>query len=89
MTLKPDIKLRKVGDKFMLADVSDDNADITDVYTMNETAAFIWNSAAIYGTDPDVLAKLLCEEYDVDLRTAKNDVRALLDIWSRNGLLTD
>lgn len=89
MTLKSDINLRKVGDRYMLADVSDENADITDVYTMNETAAFIWNSAAIYGADPDVLAKLLCEEYDVDLRTAKTDVCALLDIWRRNGLLTD
>lgn len=89
MTLKSDLNLRKVGDRYMLADVSDDNADITDVYTMNETAAFIWNSVAVHGTDPDVLAELLCGEYDVDLPTARKDIRALLDNWNKNGLLNE
>ena len=36
MKLKANLKLRKVGRNYMLVDVSDADANITDVYTLNE-----------------------------------------------------
>jgi len=43
MKAKANLKLRKVGGRYMLVDVSDRDANVTNVYTLNDTAAFVWH----------------------------------------------
>lgn len=89
MKLKENLKLRRVGARYMLVDVSDSDANVTNVHTLNGTAAFVWDALAQGVTDPEELAARLCGEYeDVDADTARRDVRALLDTWQASGLLT-
>lgn len=87
MKIKENLKLRKVGDRYMLVDVSDTDANVTTVYTFNDTAAFVWNEAVNHGLETGRLAGRLCEEYDVSPDAALADVNRLLAIWRRSGLL--
>lgn len=88
MQIRPDLKLRRVGDSYMLVAVSDGDLNTTAVHTFNATAAFIWTAAAdAGGTDAEALARLVCDEYDVDYATALADVRAILADWQAAGLI--
>ena len=89
MKLKVNLKLRKVGRNYMLVDVSDADANITDVYTLNETAAFVWNAAAEHGVHAETLASLVCEEYDVSNDIALSDIKSILQTWRLSGLIVD
>lgn len=88
MSLRTNLKLRKVGDRYMLVVVSDSDMNTTAVYTFNETAAFVWNAAADAGFDPAALARLLCGEYDIDYQSALSDIERLLAEWKATGLIS-
>lgn len=87
MTLKPNLKLRKVGNRFMLVDVSEHDLNVMAVHTLNETAAFVWKSAMICGIDIPAIAGLLCQDYDVLYEVAEADVRRLVSEWLASGLI--
>ena len=87
MEIRSDLKLRRVGDRYMLVVISGEDMNTTAVHTFNGTAAFLWNAAAAHGTDPVVLARLLCEEYDVDYAVALADVDRILHCWQESGLM--
>lgn len=87
MKLKPDLKLRKIGRRYMIVDTCTKQVDMTDVYTMNETAARLWQQAGVGEVDARGLAEWLCGEYDVDMDTALRDVERLLGEWQRFGLI--
>ena len=88
MSLRTNLKLRKVGDRYMLVVVSDSDMNTTAVYTFNETAAFVWNAAADAGFDPATLARLLCGEYDIAYPSALSDIERLLAEWKATGLIS-
>ena len=88
MSLRTNLKLRKVGDRYMLVVVSDSDMNTTAVYTFNETAAFVWNAAADAGFDHATLARLLCGEYDIDYPSALSDIERLLAEWKATGLIS-
>lgn len=73
----------------MLVDVCSDNINLTNVYTLNETAAFLWDSLADTDFNVATLATLLIGEYDVELDRAMADSRSLVDLWLKHGLITE
>lgn len=79
--------LRKLGRHYMIVDGGTGNAVHTNVYTLNETAAFLWNSVAGTDFDCDTLVRLLCDNYDVAPDTARADAAALLARWLELGLV--
>lgn len=89
MKAKANLKLRKVGDRYMLVDVSEKDANVTNVYTLNGTAAFVWTRLAAGISEAAELADELCSEYDVAPATALADVRKLLASWQESGLITE
>ena len=52
----------------------------------NETAAFIAELLKNEITEDEIVNKIL-EEYDVDEKTARKDVKKLLDTFKREGFL--
>lgn len=85
---KPDLKLYTIGGRHMLVDTSDCRVNMADVYSMNETAALLWETvAADCALTPDELADTLCHVYDVGHDRAAGDVRRQLDEWVAMGLL--
>lgn len=87
MRAKAKMKLRKVGDRYMLVDVSDKDASFIDVYTLNDTAAFIWTILSTREADEVELVAELSKTYDVDPETALSDVRCLVALWIASGLV--
>ena len=56
--------------------------DFGKLLSINETAAWLWNEAGRQvDFSVDSLVEAICEEYDVDLETARTDVDTLLTQW--------
>lgn len=84
---KAGLQLRKIGSQYMIVKVCDGNVNMSDVFTLNETAARLWEKMAGEDCTPEGLAGWLCEEYEVDGPTAVKDIERQLDEWKRYGLL--
>lgn len=55
---------------------------------LNETAAWLWQQAvAMDNFTIDTLVQKLCDEYEVSVDEAKNDVAAILDEWQNVGVV--
>lgn len=86
MKAKTGFNLRNVcGEKVIVAE-GRENIDFSNIISMNETSAYLWN--AIQGKDftVDDLVKLLTQEYDVDEQTARKDAQALAKQWLEAGI---
>ena len=61
----------------------EENIDFSNIISMNESSAYLWNS--IQGKDFEVkdLVDLLIEMYEVDEETATRDARLLVDQWKQ------
>ena len=77
----PGIVPRKTGDEYVLVPVSNNIADMDSVYTLNETGAFIWERLDGKSTLAEIIS-CMQSEFDVDAKTAKND---LLDFVTEMG----
>ena len=70
MRPKQGLKLRKVGRQYMIVEACRGNADMSNVYSMNRTAALLWEQMEKGNCTPDALAECLCDNYDIDKATA-------------------
>lgn len=86
MKLKTGLKLRKIGSHHMVVKANAGNVDMTDVYTLNDSAAMLWQRAQGLDVTADMLASWLMEEYDVDRQTALTDAESLMTQWQSQGL---
>lgn len=74
MTIKKQLVKRNIAGDVILVPVGDSSLTLKGLITLNETAEFIWDRLA----DAAELAAAMCEEYDIDAATAKNDVDEIL-----------
>lgn len=86
MKLNPNLRLRKIGTHHMVVKGDTGVTDMTEVYSMNETAAMLWRRAEGIDFTTEMMAGWLCEEYDVEPVTALEDVRSMLSEWLDKGL---
>jgi hypothetical protein len=68
----PRIVARKTGDEYVLVPVSESIADMSSVYTLNATAAFIWERLDGLKTVREIVSEVEAE-FDVDGKTALED----------------
>lgn len=88
ITPKPHLKLRKIGRKHMIVETVDGCVNLTNVYTLNETAAWLWESISKEDNRTlEELAESLCKEYRVEYDRVLDDVKHQLEEWERMGLL--
>lgn len=84
---KAGVKLRKVGNQYMIVEANEKNANMSDVYSLNHTAALLWQQVEKGGTTPDMLADYLCENFEIDRELAINDIERQMAEWKSFGLL--
>ena len=87
MRLKKNLKLRKIGNTYMIVDAGNDNVNMVDVYTMNEAAALLWE---VYETKEFTIHDMvntMIREYEVTKEIAQRDIEALLNEWESMGLM--
>lgn len=87
MRINPELKLRKLGSHYMIVDTCADNMNLTNVYVLNSTAAWLWEKVVGMDFSADTLISLLCDTYEVGADRAATDVALLLDRWVKYKLL--
>lgn len=89
MKIKNGFELRDVcGEKVVIAQGLE-NLDFSKLITLNESAAYLWESIAGKTFTETGLVSLLCAEYDVTAEQAATDVQALVAEWKKQGLVED
>lgn len=81
------LRLRKVGNKYMLVETCNGQVNMADVFSLNETAARLWQRINEGRFTPEELADWICGEYDTDKETALADVLRQLSEWRKFGLI--
>jgi hypothetical protein len=89
MKLKDGLTLRTICNQHMIVDLYDDVVNMTNVYTLNDVAAWLWQEASKGDFTVDTLTAQLCEEYEVDSETAHRDVHTLITSWQEFGWVED
>lgn len=89
MRVNDNLKLRKIGKKYMIVDVSLSDVDFTSVYSLNESAAFLWERIGNREFEEAELIDWLCSNYDVDREKAMTDVRRIISLWKTHGLVKE
>jgi len=87
MKLRSDLVLRTIGSDHLIVDPSQDMVDLSTVYTLNSSAAWLWEQLKGKEFTIDTIVDLLCENYDVDIEQAKSDAEILLQDFEKQGLL--
>lgn len=87
MKLNPKLKLRQVGRKYMVVDAEAGVSKMTNVFTLNASAAMLWGKIGTDSFGAEDLVRWLCEQYEVDAETARDDVDKLLRCWKDGGLV--
>lgn len=87
MKTKQGLFLRKVGMQYRLVDSATGDVNLTNVYTMNQTAAMLWEHIGDNEFDVDSLTDWLCDIYDVEHEVAKADVKLMVEEWKHLGLI--
>ncbi|MBR3242461.1 MAG: PqqD family protein [Parasporobacterium sp.] len=86
MIIKPDYILSQVMDYYFIMGAGKDACVPTQILSLNETGAFLWNILK-KGAEPEELTARLIEEYEVDEITAKKDVESFLSCLLEKGLV--
>lgn len=81
------LALKKVGRNYMLVEIADNEVNMTNVYSMNSTAAWLWDSLDTPYDGIMELADRMCSQYDVNRDTAAADIEAQLLQWKELGLI--
>ncbi|OUP78241.1 hypothetical protein B5F08_07045 [Anaeromassilibacillus sp. An172] len=86
MKLKDGFIAYNTGDENLLVATGEAGKSFNGIVRNNETAAFIAELLKNEITEDEIVNKIL-EEYDVDEKTARKDVKKLLDTFKREGFL--
>ena len=89
MKTRKDLKLRKIGSRYMLVEVNRNYVNMTDVFTLNITAACLWKRMGEGEFTVQELAEWMCEWFDVDIDTAWADINRTLNEWMIYGLVVE
>ena len=75
--LKSKFVVRAVGNELILVPLISNVVQMNELFTMNETAKFIWENLRANTTLAE-LEELMTEAFDVDSNTAKKDIEAFI-----------
>ncbi len=87
MRVKKGFELREVCGEHIIVAYGRENIDFNKVISLNESATFLWKAVCDKEFNAEMMADLLCQEYEVDAETASKDAQALLDEWTKVGLV--
>lgn len=90
MKLKEDFELQTVCTEKVLIGTGAKNVDFSKIVSLNDTAAFLWETAKEQGDfTADSLTKTLCENYEVTEEKAMADVENVIAEWTKIGLIAE
>lgn len=69
---------KEVDGEHIIIPLRNDLFEVDYLYSLNETASFVWNRLD-KRQSPENIIKALCQEYEVDYNTAYNDVLNIMN----------
>lgn len=87
MRINDNLRLRKIGKKYMIVDMSSSDVDFTKVYSLNESAARLWEKIGESEFEEAELVDWICSMYEVGREQAIADVKRIIDLWIAHGLV--
>lgn len=88
MKLNQSLRLRRIGSRFVIVRIAEGEANMTDVISLNETAAALWEKFSGREFTEAEMVEWLCGEYEVEPSVAASDVHNLLARWKEYGMLS-
>jgi hypothetical protein len=79
--------LRKVGDEYIISGEGLGQVNFNRIFSLNSSAAYLWQSVEQKDFDATTLADLLTEKYNLDASTAKHDAEVILNEWLNAGIV--
>lgn len=89
MKLRKDLVLRTIGDYYVVVDPGQEMVDMSTVFTLNSTSAFLWKELEDKSFTVEAIADLLCANYEVNVKTAQKDAETIFVAFREHGLLVD
>ena len=87
MKKKPCFNLRtNCCEKIIVAE-GKENIDVSNIISLNESAAYLWDKAADNEFTDEDMTKWLTEEYEIDDETARRDANTLAMQWINAGIV--
>jgi len=77
--LKTKFVAREVGNEMILVPLTGNVAQMSELFTLNETARFIWQNTNENTTFADI-ENLMTAEFDIDPETAKQDIEKFMKL---------
>ena len=90
MKLKEDLTLRKIGDDYVIISPDLGMLDLTKVYSLNDTAALIWQQLQGRSFELDDMLKVIREHFKlqgIPEEQLKEDLNNLISFFKDNNLL--
>ena len=87
MKRRTNLTLRRMGRRYMMVNAASAVQDTADVYTLNETAARLWEQLGDDEISLPSLASWLAEEYGIAYDDALSDVTTQVKEWQEFGLI--
>lgn len=89
MKAKTGFHLRNIcGENVVMAE-GIENIDFSKIISMNESSAFLWQNITGKDFTADDMARLLCDEYEVDMTTALADAKTVAQQWIEAGIVEE
>lgn len=86
MRKKTGFNLRNVCGEHIVVAEGKENIDFSNIISMNESSAFVWNALSGRFTVDD-MAERLAGEYEVSMDVAKADCAKLAGLWLEAGII--
>ena len=88
MKVKNGFNLREVCGEHIIVAEGDENIDFSNIISMNESSAYLWEEVQKMGTfTVNNLIELICNQYEIDETTARKDAIALAAQWGTAGII--
>lgn len=84
-----ELRLRRIGSRYLIADICEGAVNLTDVFTLNASAARLWEH--LQETEACTVAEAaawLASAYGISGEVALRDVSAQVDEWCAYGLVS-
>lgn len=81
------MQLRKIKNLYMIVEASADNVNMSNVYSLNQTAAELWQLIGSGERTAEELAVWLSDSYSIEPASALHDVERQLAEWRSYGLI--
>ena len=90
MRAKQGIRLRPLGEEFILVGESVELINFNKMITMNESAAYLWREVEhLPSFEAQTLADLLLKEYEVGREQALSDAETTISNWREAEIIVD